>query len=265
MSVIDVEHLDWIARFLLGARGGRGGALRGELREVCERLGAALPAPRVIRNVRDEPYLERHYLLGGPEDLAASFDARGAPLPGVLWAELPVELYVHHLRASDERGVLHSHPWAAAASLILAGGYREDRRDGDRVVTRDVAPLEVNVLREDDFHRLDLVEADAWSFFVAGPATRRWHFWDPLTGAVTSATRRPTDRRGSRAADPQAPTGRTTSQLPPPSATAAEPPARRVVAPRAAELDSVFPAHEGGGAEDVASLADAIANWDRRF
>lgn len=196
LPTIDVEHLGWLARFLAAAAvGGTDRNVNGEMRAACEVLGSQLTNQRIIRNRAGEPYLSRYYLLGGPTNPAAAWDERGGVRPGTQWQQLPTSVYLHHLHCGDDRGVLHSHPWNAAVSLILAGGYSEDRRDGDRVVTRQVDPLELNVLRSDDFHRIDLSAGDAWSFFVVGHPTGGWHFWDPVSGAVTRAG---TPRGGAR-------------------------------------------------------------------
>ena len=40
-------------------------------------------------------------------------------------------------------------------------------------------------LRRDDFHRVDLLERDSWSLFVAGPRVGSWGFADRRTGEFT--------------------------------------------------------------------------------
>ena len=37
----------------------------------------------------------------------------------------------------------------------------------------------------DTFHRVDLLEDDAWSLFLVGPKTKSWGFWDRVTGQYT--------------------------------------------------------------------------------
>ena len=37
----------------------------------------------------------------------------------------------------------------------------------------------------DTFHRVDLLEDDAWSHFLVGPKTKSWGFWDRVTGQYT--------------------------------------------------------------------------------
>lgn len=67
----------------------------------------------------------------------------------------------------------------------IAGGYREERRLGNRLVSRVVAPLSFNFIGADDFHRVELLEHDAWSLFLVGPKVASWSFWDPRTGELT--------------------------------------------------------------------------------
>jgi len=160
------------------------------VRRLCEAVVRRLRPPRVIYDrLGRSPYLSRWYLLGGPRTDGEAFDQHGATLPGVVFQNLPINIYVHRFHRSDDDSALHNHPWRWSVSFILAGGYTEERRDdtdpGDgygRVVTREVRPGSVNVIRDSDFHRVDLLEHDAWSIFVAGPKSGSWGFWDRWTG-----------------------------------------------------------------------------------
>jgi hypothetical protein len=72
---------------------------------------------------------------------------------------------------------VHSHPWGWSASLILAGGYREERcGPSGAVFVREYQPGDVNVLEADDRHRIDLLSADCWSVFLAGHFEKAWRF-----------------------------------------------------------------------------------------
>ncbi len=104
-------------------------------------------------------------------------------------------LYVNHFMRGDADQELHSHPWLAS-SLILRGGYREERRvpilrrDSGavidyRVCSRDYLPGDVNVLAPDTFHRVDLLGSDCWTLFQTGPRVREWAFWCRETRAET--------------------------------------------------------------------------------
>lgn len=93
---------------------------------------------------------------------------------------------LHQFVRSDSDAELHNHPWDWAASLILAGGYSEERRvvsssdNGrwhDTVQQRFFLPFSLNFLRANTFHRVDLLEEDCWTIFVTGPKVQSWGFW----------------------------------------------------------------------------------------
>lgn len=137
-------------------------------------LARLLPRPRVIMDREgSSPYLSRFYLLGN------RFDASGARVGR---SRLPFSLYLHKFHRSDDDGALHSHPWRWSFALILRGGYSEERRVGDRVERRFLPPGAVNFIRGSDYHRIDLLERDAWTLFLAGPKVGTWYFWDRDTG-----------------------------------------------------------------------------------
>jgi hypothetical protein len=142
---------------------------------LLTRLRARL-GPRVIYD-RDgsRPYLSRYYLLGKRDDSTL-------PKSG------PFNLFVHYFHRGDDDAALHNHPWRWSCSLILRGGYREERREGETIVSRVFRPGRINIIRADDYHRVDLLDpaAGAWSLFLAGPRTgRSWGFWDRVTGRTT--------------------------------------------------------------------------------
>lgn len=120
------------------------------------------------------PYLTRWYLLGDRPDPDEML--KGQNKEGV--RDSTFNLFIHCFHRSDSDHELHSHPWAWGVSLVLAGGYREERREGDRVVTKDVRPFTINALTGDTYHRVELFEDDAWTLFVVGPKVSTWYFWD---------------------------------------------------------------------------------------
>lgn len=143
-------------------------------RWLLTRLVRRYGEPNVIMS-RDgtSPYLSRWYPLGQRDD-----DKNAA----VKAPERPFNLFIHRFHRSDEDGALHSHPWLWAVSLILVGGYEEEYRVGDRVERRTVRPGDINVLTGEDFHRVDLLEHDCWTLFIAGPKLPSgWAFWDRET------------------------------------------------------------------------------------
>jgi hypothetical protein len=134
------------------------------LERLCERVAARLPK-KVIPRPDGEPYLIRYYLLGREDR--------------------PFNAFLHLFVCGDVESELHCHPWETSFSLILTGGYREERRIGRRVVQRLVKPLTINVIRSDDYHRVDLLKDRAWTLFVAVKPKKTWFFWDRDTNKTT--------------------------------------------------------------------------------
>ena len=130
----------------------------------CERLARVVPKRAITP--QGEAYLTRFYLAGWRPD-----NRIDAP-----------SIYLHHFVASDPDDAVHSHPWAWSASLILVGGYRETRclPNGARV-QREYLPGDMNVILANDRHRIDLIERDCWTLFLAGPFLQAWSF-HPLCG-----------------------------------------------------------------------------------
>lgn len=141
-------------------------------------LVRVLSAPRVIYDREGgSRYLSRWYLIGAKPDEDAKL--KGQVVFRETWtSRLPFNLYLHRFHRSDDDGALHNHPWRWSLSFILAGGYSEERRVGDAVVRRLVKPLRFNFIGGDTFHRVDLIETDAWSLFFVGPKVGTWFFWD---------------------------------------------------------------------------------------
>jgi hypothetical protein len=147
-----------------------------------------LPRPRIIADqAGTSKYLSRYYLTGRPTmpDGSEPFDA-GQARPGAVWPKSPFSIYLHHIHRGDEDRQLHNHPWAWSFSLILSGGYLEERRIKNGVVRRTLAPLVIHWIGHDTFHRIDtLGKSGAWTLFVVGPKVSGWGFWDRATGELT--------------------------------------------------------------------------------
>jgi hypothetical protein len=146
-------------------------------RTWAETLARGLAVQRIDRE--GVPYLERYFAVGysptNPHYLGPS-------------------IYLHHFTDSDPYVQVHSHPWDWSASLILSGGYREERCDRDgQTRVREYRPGDVNILRPDDKHRIDLLAADCWTLFLAGGYARPWAFLSSC-GALPPR-RRPPRRR----------------------------------------------------------------------
>ena len=181
---------------------------KGDRRPVVEAVARRLPPPRTIYSrLGNGPYLSRYYIAGRQRDddehpLVQKLERRK-----VLIRTERYGTYLHHFHRGDEELELHSHPWLWAASLILVGGYIEERRHGDRVKRRAYVPGQWSFLRASTFHRVSLIEEDAWTLFVTGPKLEpdTWHFWNRVSGEKTewrefirrvrSETDRPLDGR----------------------------------------------------------------------
>ncbi len=155
--------------------------------------------PKTTITINGKPYLTRCYLFG--KDRA--------------WGNI----YLHHFHSSDQGEELHNHPWAWGLSIILAGGYVEERTTNDEdgawvwssdpetpfyapghtlsfaapIEKRDVRPGRINIISPNDFHRVDLKDeqAGAWSIFFAGPRTKSWGFLNRHTSEFTDFRRNP--------------------------------------------------------------------------
>ena len=153
------------------------------IRALLERFTSRM-RPRVIYDREGgAPYLSRYYLLGAPHmaDGSSPLTPEGNPKPNAIFPN-GLGVYLHKFHKSDQDQATHSHPWSWAFSLILAGGYSEERQFGTRITRRDVKPGRLIRILESDFHRVDLLEHDSWSLFIAGPKVSSWGFKDRDTG-----------------------------------------------------------------------------------
>ena len=112
---------------------------------------------RLITGDTRQPYLERYYVLGWPG----------------------LRVYLHRFVDDDSDRGRHDHPWSWALSIILAGYYHEQRRDGMHIRRW------VNWITGDTFHRVTLpregdIKRDVWTLFVHGPRVKAWGFARPL-------------------------------------------------------------------------------------
>jgi hypothetical protein len=136
------------------------------LRTACRASAAALHALDRYREIeRNGPYMTRSFFYG---------EKKSRP-------NEKLRVCLHRLRNSDPTNELHSHPWTWSWSLILVGGYDEQRIIGPGIVTRALRAGDVNWLDQADLHRIDRLEGETWTLFVSGPRTDdNWGFWDPM-------------------------------------------------------------------------------------
>jgi len=146
------------------------------MRRFCEWVAKRFP--KRVLHVHGEPYLWRIYICGDPGALSLW---PGEVKPTFPW--LPFSVYLHAFLKPDAGRDLHNHPWEKAWSLILSGGYDEERLDDDEIVERRMRPGRVNRIRRETFHRVVRLYANpTWTLFVTGKYAGRWGFRDRETG-----------------------------------------------------------------------------------
>jgi hypothetical protein len=117
-----------------------------------------------IRREGGVPYLTRYYILGGPRERR-----------WLSW--LPFNIFIHQFHSSDEP-VLHNHPWTWARSLLLVGSYQEFRMVGAQTLhRRKLGPGNVNIIRANTFHWVELLSPEVWTLFIVGKKIQEWGFW----------------------------------------------------------------------------------------
>ena len=83
---------------------------------------------------------------------------------------------VHRIWREDADRHMHNHPWSWARFLIVSGGYVEERLERGDMVTRTLAPGDVNALDADSFHRVRTVFPDTWTLGLVGERVQDWGF-----------------------------------------------------------------------------------------
>ena len=139
--------------------------------KFCNELSKHLQY-RLIKRNDGKPYLERYYILRGRRSGFLS-----KILPGI---------YLHKFLAGDEDPELHNHPWGHSISVILCGKYLEERRTKDDKVKFKVFEAgNVNYIKKNDFHRIELDSREVWTLFISGTREQDWGFWNQKTGEYT--------------------------------------------------------------------------------
>lgn len=117
--------------------------------------------------VAGELYLVRYFLTGRPSS-EGDHDGR---------------VLLHHFIRGDYDRRPHNHPWHWAESVILSGGYIEDRvlgfTDGQILMGYpEYRAGDINRLTGMDFHRVHSVLDNTWTLFRHGPHEKEWGFID---------------------------------------------------------------------------------------
>lgn len=115
------------------------------------KLSSRLPC-RLIK-LEDRPYMERYYV-------GRAFG---------------VTFYLHRFVSSDSEKHLHNHPWGWGRSVILTGGYVEEKAidlcptaGPSGCVTEMVARRWYNTVDGNTFHRIHNAKPETWTLFFHG-------------------------------------------------------------------------------------------------
>lgn len=94
-------------------------------------------------------------------------------------------IYLHHIRTSDDDRALHDHPWSNC-SVMVGGGYFENTVDAGGIRQRIWRGAgEVKFRSAANAHRLEIKpDGFATTFFITGPKFRNWGFHCPDEGWV---------------------------------------------------------------------------------
>jgi hypothetical protein len=129
--------------------------------------------PKMTISVNGKPYLTRCYLFGKDRN----------------WGNI----YLHHFHSSDQGLELHNHPWKWGFSIVLSGGYVEERCTDFHhyifkpkrlnIEVRKIKAGKFNLIKHTHYHRVDLNDETkgAWTLFFAGPRVSSWGFLDRHT------------------------------------------------------------------------------------
>lgn len=181
------------------------------IKKISKKLSLAFPLREILRNGGD--YLHRRYIVGQyPEKF---WDKTVPPrLPN-----LPFTVYLHRMLTPDGYTEIHNHPFKWSFSIILWGGYTEEREitvgrmdgygrrqihqhwaerltrwkdetcliykhpSGLTTAVRRMRSGMVNVITKGTFHRvLELHGKQTWTLFVTGPRSQMWGFKSLQTG-----------------------------------------------------------------------------------
>lgn len=156
------------------------------MKKLIDRIAKKLPRPNVIfTHEGTAPYLSRYYLLRGPKskDGQHPFDEFGRPKANIIRTD-GWSLVLHKFHASDSTTKLHNHGWTWGLSFVLSGGYIEEKLVDGKVRRRTIKPFRFNFIRPHEYHRVELIEEDAWTLFLRGPRKNEWFYKDRRTFEV---------------------------------------------------------------------------------
>lgn len=96
-----------------------------------------------------------------------------------LWRNELSTARIHDILRPDDDRHLHDHPFDWAFSLILEGGYTEERlkTPGDvGTYTTHYRAGDMNLIKRGEYHRISSVLPDTRTLFITGKPTKGWGF-----------------------------------------------------------------------------------------
>lgn len=133
------------------------------INKLCWVIVSAVPTRTRVIKIKDENYLLRFYIKHSSRTF-----------PGI---------YLHYFYRGDAERDLHNHPWSKSISVILSGGYTEERlaegqsgRANYKVIKRSIRSGSINIINGDDFHRVELTGKPTWTLFTSGKKIKDWGF-----------------------------------------------------------------------------------------
>lgn len=104
-------------------------------------------------------------------------------------------LFLHNILRPDRDRHLHNHPWNRSYSIVLHGGYVEERlllahgsctcdarghmepcTAHEGTLIRKLVPGDQNELSRNDFHRIVEVQPDTWTLFLHDERVGEWGY-----------------------------------------------------------------------------------------
>lgn len=145
------------------------GEKRADLSNVCP--GLCEPGSQCAPNPEGR-YIDRYALIGGA--------CTNEGVRGWLAKRLGINVWLQRIWRPDADRNMHDHPWHNAGSIVLCGGYREERAGVSADETTSRRSLRagfVNLLPHGVYHRITHVQPYTWTLFVTSrPHGFGWGF-----------------------------------------------------------------------------------------
>lgn len=125
------------------------------MKQILQALAKYLPT-RVIIGIDKTPYMFKYTIFENDS----------------------IRIDLHRIVRSDQSTSLHNHPWRFGLSVILYGGYQEERLVNGLIEIKSLYAGSINILLPETFHRVDLLDDECWTLIVKGRNIQDWGFLD---------------------------------------------------------------------------------------